>query len=99
MERKMQRTVNGNIITHATVSIENGNIKTIVDKTIVDIKDTAIAKKFFVKKNPDKAIVDITPCRRVYMLDDDIFFKYAKCVEDSLEIGAVEEAEEVEEEA
>ena len=74
----MQRTVHGTKITFAKVTIDGANVRTVIDSTIVDIKDTATAIKSFVKKHPTFAVVKTEPISKLYILDDEIFFKYAR---------------------
>lgn len=75
----MQRTVKGTRITYATTELkENGEIA--VAKASIDIpeKDEKKAIKIATKQiglfNPLK----VEPYEQLYILDDEIFFKYAR---------------------
>lgn len=75
----MQRTVKGTRITYATTELkENGEIS--VSKAVIDIpeKDEKRAVKMATKQiglfNPLK----VEPYEQLYILDDEIFFKYAR---------------------
>lgn len=78
----MQRTIHGTNIFYGVVQRdENGNVwmENRVYKSTE--KDENKAKKEFRKHHTDEAIFACEPFSDLYILDDEIFFKYAKVAE------------------
>ena len=88
----MQRTVHGtNVIYGVLDRDENGNI-CIAERVYKSTeKDENKAKKAFRKTHPDDAILRCEPFSDLYLLDDDIFFKYATVAEKTENVATDEQ--------
>lgn len=87
----MQRTVHGTKVIYGVLDRdENGSICIAEREYKSTEKDENKAKKSFRKSHPDDAILRTEPFTDLYMLDDDIFFKYAKVVTDTDENTATD---------
>ena len=74
----MQRTVKGIRVTLAKVEINNGHLE-MTDNVIMTFTNTdeTTAIKRAQKKYNGYGVVSCTPFEQLYVLDDEIFFKYA----------------------
>lgn len=81
----MQRTVHGTKITHGTVEIVNGEVVLNTSVYMSTEKDEKVALKKFRKVNPTDAVIAVEPFSQLYILDDEIFFKYATVAENTTE--------------
>lgn len=81
----MQRTVKATEITFAKVEMVNGELTTHTDTRTIAETDTTKAIKRLVKEVGNVAIVETKTVENLYVLDDEIFFKYAKKVEPKAE--------------
>ena len=78
----MQRTVHGTKITFAKVENNNGELTITKAEYMSAERDPETAIKKFRKVNPTDAIISTEEFTKLYVLEDEIFFKYAKVVED-----------------
>ena len=81
----MQRTVRGTKITYAKVEMVNGEIALEKAVYMSTEKDPTVAVKKFRKVNPTDAVLATEEFSQLYILDDEIFFKYAKVAENTEE--------------
>ena len=83
----MQRTVHGTTIKFATVEKDtNGQLAIVEHNYKSTEKDTKKAVKEFRKNYPNDAIISTEEFTQLYVLDDEIFFKYAVPVDTTEEI-------------
>lgn len=77
----MQRTVKGLKINYANVVLINGEVTVNTNSTVVMENNIDKALKKFRKSNPNASVLSTETIEKLYVLDDEIFFKYAKPVE------------------
>ena len=78
----MQRTVHGTNIKFATVEKDtNGQLAIVEHNYKSTEKDSKKAVKEFRKNHPNEAIITTEEFTQLYVLDDEIFFKYAVAVD------------------
>lgn len=77
----MQRTVKATKINYATIEAVNGELTTKTDSTVITENNVEKALKKFRKSNPNACVISTETIEKLYVLDDEIFFKYAKPVE------------------
>lgn len=82
----MQRTVKGTRVNLAKMGVVDGQITITDTKSVVYPNTTEdIAIKRATKKNVGYGVISVEPFEQLYVLDDEIFFKYAKAVEPKAE--------------
>jgi len=77
----MQRTVNSTKFTYVQNTIENGEIKSELKEVVVRETDEKKALRKAYKEVGNFVPIKVEQVSELYVLEDDIFFKYAHKVE------------------
>lgn len=77
----MQRTVKATKINFAIIEQVDGELTTRTDSAIINDSNEEKAVKKFRKSNPNACVLSTATIEKLYVLDDEIFFQYAKPVE------------------
>lgn len=77
----MQRKVKVTKINYATIEPVNGELTTKTYSTVIKENNVDKALKKFRKSNPNACVISTETIENLYVLDDEIFFKYAEPVE------------------